>query len=61
MQWQRPHTAAKWYGIPKKVILTIPGAEIADAVMGCGSTTGRNVDKAEKLGIELDEIERMPE
>ncbi len=29
--------------------------------MGCGSTTGRNVDKAEKLGIELDEIERMPE
>ncbi len=45
----------------KKAILTIPGAEIADAVMGCGSTTGRNVDKAEKLGIELDEIERMPE
>lgn len=57
MQWQRPHTAAKWYGIPKKVILTIPGAEIADAVMGCGSTTGRNMDKAEKLGIELAEIE----
>ena len=23
----------------KKVILTIPGAEIADAVLGCGSTT----------------------
>ena len=45
----------------KKAILTVPGAEIADAVMGCGSTTGRNVDKAEKLGIELDEIERMPE
>lgn len=41
----------------KKVILTIPGAEIADAVMGCGSTTGRNMDKAEKFGIELAEIE----
>ena len=41
----------------KKVILTIPGAEIADAVMGCGSTTGRNIDKAEKFGIELAEIE----
>ena len=29
----------------RKVILTIPGAEIADAAMGCGSTTGRNTDK----------------
>ena len=43
--------------LPLKVILTIPGAEIADAVMGCGSTTGRNMDKAEKFGIELAEIE----
>ena len=40
----------------KKVILTIPGAEIADTVMGCGSTTGRNMDKAEKFGIELASI-----
>lgn len=36
-----------------KVILTIPGAEIAEAVLGCGSTTGRNTDKAERFGIEL--------
>lgn len=41
----------------KKVILTIPGAEIAESVMGCGSTTGRNTDKAEKFGIELSEVE----
>jgi len=41
----------------KKVILTIPGAEIAEAVMGCGSTTGRNTDKAVKFGIELAEVE----
>ena len=40
-----------------KVILTIPGVEIADAVMGCGSTTGRNTDKAEKFNIYLTEIE----
>lgn len=40
----------------KKVILTIPGAEIADAVMGCGSTTGRNTDKVEKFGIELTDV-----
>ena len=41
----------------KKVILTIPGAEIADAVLGCGSTTGRNTDKVSKFHIELAEIE----
>ena len=41
----------------KKVILTIPGAEIADTVMGCGSTTGRNTDKVEKFGIELTDVD----
>lgn len=41
----------------RKVILTIPGAEIAEAVMGCGSTTGRNTDKVAQFGIELAEVE----
>ncbi len=41
----------------QKVILTIPSAEIADAVMGCGSTTGRDTDKVWKFGIELAEVE----
>lgn len=41
----------------KKVILTIPGTEIAEAVMGCGSTTGRDTDKAAQFGIELTEVE----
>lgn len=41
----------------RKVILTIPGAEIADAVMGCGSTTGRDTDKAAKFNIELMNVE----
>ena len=40
----------------KKVILTIPGVEIADAVMGCGSTTGRNTDKIAKFGIEMQKV-----
>lgn len=40
-----------------RVIVTVPGAEIADAVMGCGSTTGRNTDKAGKFGIELANVE----
>lgn len=40
----------------KKVILTIPGAEIAEAVLGCGTTTGRDTDKVSKFGIELAEV-----
>lgn len=41
----------------RKVILTISGAEIADAVMGCGSTTGRNTDKVSKFNIVLKAVE----
>lgn len=37
----------------KKVVLTVPGASLAEAVLGCGSTTGRNTDKAAKFHIEL--------
>ena len=41
----------------KKVILTVPGEALANAVLGCGSTTGRDTDKAAKFGIELVEFE----
>ena len=41
----------------REIILTIPGVEIADAVMGCGSTTGRNTDKATKFGITMANVE----
>lgn len=41
----------------KKVILTVPSVEIAEAVLGCGSMTGRNTDKAAKFHIELSEVE----
>ena len=37
----------------KSVIITIPGEALAEAVMGCGSCSGRDTDKAEKFGIEL--------
>lgn len=37
----------------KKVMLTVPGAELAVAVMQCGSVSGRNKDKAKEYGIEL--------
>lgn len=41
----------------KKVILTIPGVETGEAVFGCGSTTGRNIDKVSKFNIALAEVE----
>lgn len=41
----------------RRVILTIPGKEIAEAVMGCGSTTGRDTDKAARFNIELAEVD----
>ena len=40
----------------KKVILTVPGADITDAVVGCGSTTGRDTDKITKFGIEMQDV-----
>lgn len=40
----------------KRVILTIPGEPLARHVMECGSTTGRDVDKAAKFAIELKKI-----
>lgn len=41
----------------QKVILTIPGSAIADEVMGCGMSTGRDTGKVAKLGIEMQEVE----
>ena len=40
-----------------KVVLTIPGAEIADAVLGCGTTTGRDTDKITQFHIEMLQLE----
>lgn len=40
----------------KKVILTIPGAELADVALGCGTTTGRNTDKVAKFKVQLMDV-----
>ena len=40
----------------KEVVISIPGAEIADAVMKCGMSSGRDTDKAAASGIELREL-----
>ncbi|MDE6620520.1 MAG: hypothetical protein K2K74_08560, partial [Lachnospiraceae bacterium] len=47
-----------WEDQSIEVTVTVPSAEIADAVMGCGSTTGRSTDKVSKFGIELASVER---
>lgn len=44
----------------KQVILSIPGAPIADAVLGCGSTTGCHTDKVAKFNIELSPVDGSP-
>ena len=41
----------------KKLILTIPGAPLAEIVMNCGITTGRKTAKVAEFDIELEEIE----
>ena len=40
----------------KEVILTIPGAEIAKEVMGCGMASGRDTDKIEKNNIGMQDV-----
>lgn len=41
----------------KKVVLTIPGSELEELVMKCGSTTGRTTNKVSEFNIELESIE----
>ena len=40
----------------RRVILTVPGSEIVDAVVGCGSTTGRNTDKINQFKTEMQKL-----
>lgn len=41
----------------RKAVLAMPGEGLEAAVVGCGSTTGRDTDKAAKFNIELAETE----
>lgn len=40
----------------KKVVLATPGVEMTQAVIGCGSTTGRNTDKVAQFGIPMQSL-----
>lgn len=44
----------------RKVILTIPGASLADIALGCGRTTGRDTDKIIKFGVEMETVDGSP-
>lgn len=39
-----------------KVVITVPGEELAGAVMDCGTSTGHKTDKAAQFGIELEDL-----
>lgn len=39
-----------------KVIITVPGNSLREAVMSCGSSSGRNTNKVKKFGIKLTEV-----
>ena len=40
----------------KKVVLTVPGEKITEAVVGCGSTTGRTTDKIAQFQVEMQKL-----
>ena len=40
-----------------KVIVTVPGETLSQAVMSCGSSTGSKVNKATEYGIEMVDVE----
>ena len=40
----------------KCVVLTVPGAALAEAAVGCGSASGRNTDKIAKCGVEMQQL-----
>lgn len=49
----KPSFSGERLRLDKQAILTIPGESLARQVMGCGSTSGRDTDKAARFGIEL--------
>ncbi len=44
----------------KRAVITVPGESLAQAVIGCGTTTGRNTDKIAKFGIEMQQLDGYP-
>ena len=41
----------------KEIVLAIPGVELTGALIGCGTCSGRDTDKAAKVGLTMQEVE----
>lgn len=41
----------------KEVVVAVPGMELVNALIGCGTSSGRDVDKTEKFGIPMQKVE----
>lgn len=39
-----------------EAVLVIPGADLKEAVIKCGSSTGENTDKVQKFSIEMEDL-----
>lgn len=40
----------------KEVVITIPGISLAGTLIACGTSSGRDTDKVEKFGIEMQKL-----
>ncbi len=54
---QKPSYSGEMVRLNKKVVLTVPGECLANTVLLCGSTTGRNTNKVEKFNVEMQQPE----
>ena len=41
----------------KEVVITIPGISLAGTLIACGTSSGRDTDKVEKFGIEMQKLD----
>ena len=41
----------------KEVVLAVPGAPLTGALIGCGTCSGRDTDKAAQVGLTMQEVE----
>ena len=41
----------------KEVVIAVPGVSLADALIACGTSSGRDTDKVEKFGIEMQKLD----
>ena len=41
----------------KEVVIAVPGVELTGALIGCGTCSGRDTDKAAKVGLTMQDIE----